>query len=288
MRSAGSPDPRVLPACAGGCSWGSSPRGSRTGWAAPGATRPRCSRSGTMSSSRRSRGRGGERRRSGFSRASTPSRPRRDLTRAGVIAVCRHSLAFPTRLLQLHDPPAVLFTKGDVTGGLRPAVPHAGRGARGQQAGLAARARDGARARSGARGVRDHRRQRPGPGRRRRRARGGARRPGLSRRGAGRWPRRGLPADERQAAPADRRHGAGHVGAAARPAPVSLELSRAQPDHGRALRGDRRGRGRRGVRFAHHERVRRGPRPDRGSRTRARRAGRGRGAAMPSCGPGPP
>lgn len=36
---------------------------------------------------------------------------------AGATAVCRHSVAYPTRLLQLPDPPAVLFTKGQVERG---------------------------------------------------------------------------------------------------------------------------------------------------------------------------
>ena len=37
---------------------------------------------------------------------------------AGVAAVCRHSIAYPTRLLQLSDPPAVLFLRGNPVRGL--------------------------------------------------------------------------------------------------------------------------------------------------------------------------
>lgn len=46
-----------------------------------------------------------------------PAEAQARVDRAGVTAVCRHSIAFPTRLLQLHDPPAVLFTRGDVPRG---------------------------------------------------------------------------------------------------------------------------------------------------------------------------
>ena len=44
-----------------------------------------------------------------------PDQARARVAAAGVTAVCRHSIAFPTRLLQLTDPPAVLFTRGDST-----------------------------------------------------------------------------------------------------------------------------------------------------------------------------
>ncbi len=40
-----------------------------------------------------------------------------DLSEGGVTAVCRHSIVYPTRLLQLPDPPAVLFTRGDAARG---------------------------------------------------------------------------------------------------------------------------------------------------------------------------
>ena len=39
---------------------------------------------------------------------------RDDLDARGVTAVCRHSRAYPTRLLQLSDPPAALFMKGQI------------------------------------------------------------------------------------------------------------------------------------------------------------------------------
>jgi DNA processing protein len=42
-----------------------------------------------------------------------PDEARARIGAAGVTPVCRHSIAFPTGLLQLVDPPAVLFTRGN-------------------------------------------------------------------------------------------------------------------------------------------------------------------------------
>ena len=47
-----------------------------------------------------------------------PERTREAIRAAGVTPVCRHSIAFPTRLLQLDDAPAVLFTRGLTARGL--------------------------------------------------------------------------------------------------------------------------------------------------------------------------
>ena len=46
-----------------------------------------------------------------------PDRARAEIARVDVGAVCRHSIAFPEALLQLDDPPAVLFTRGNATRG---------------------------------------------------------------------------------------------------------------------------------------------------------------------------
>jgi DNA processing protein len=43
---------------------------------------------------------------------------RETIAAAGVIPVCRHSIAFPAQLLQLDDPPALLFTRGNTTAAL--------------------------------------------------------------------------------------------------------------------------------------------------------------------------
>lgn len=48
-----------------------------------------------------------------FDHAQTQS----ELERVRVAAICRHSIGYPTRLLQLHDPPAVLFIRGRITEG---------------------------------------------------------------------------------------------------------------------------------------------------------------------------
>ena len=46
-------------------------------------------------------------------------RTRTAIDAAGVTAICRHSAAFPARLLQLADPPAVLFARGNAVRGLK-------------------------------------------------------------------------------------------------------------------------------------------------------------------------
>jgi DNA processing protein len=43
---------------------------------------------------------------------------REKIAAAGVIPVCRHSLAYPPQLLELDDPPALLFTRGNATAAL--------------------------------------------------------------------------------------------------------------------------------------------------------------------------
>lgn len=52
-----------------------------------------------------------------FLAAFDPAEAQAGLDDSGVVPVCRHSIAYPTRLLQLPDPPAVLFTRGQVTRG---------------------------------------------------------------------------------------------------------------------------------------------------------------------------
>ncbi len=73
-----------------------------------------------------------------------PDRARQRVAAAGVTPVCRHSIAFPTRLLQLGDPPAVLFTRGDTARGTFGALPRPRGRARRKPEGLPARDRDGA------------------------------------------------------------------------------------------------------------------------------------------------
>ncbi len=46
-----------------------------------------------------------------------PDRARAEIARVDVGAVCRHSIGFPDALLQLDDPPAVLFARGNATRG---------------------------------------------------------------------------------------------------------------------------------------------------------------------------
>lgn len=46
-----------------------------------------------------------------------PAAARAELERKEVAAICRHSVAYPQRLLELPDPPAVLFNKGNVVEG---------------------------------------------------------------------------------------------------------------------------------------------------------------------------
>ena len=200
---------------------------------APGATRRRCWRWTTSGWSRRSPVPGSAARPSAFlaELRRRTARARR-VAAAGVDAVCRHSIAYPDRLLQLNDPPAVLFTRGQ-TAGASPRSHTARRRDRRQPQGLAARARDGARSwaagwprpasrwSAGWRSV-----STPAPTWARWKARAARSRcsaPGPT--SSIRVPTRGSTSGSPP--------GAADLRAAARPAPVSLELPGAQPDHGR-------------------------------------------------------
>ena len=258
----------------------------RPAGAVPGATRRRCWRWTTSGWSRRSRERGSADEAERFLAELRPGAGaggRRGGGRhAGLPPLDRvpHPAAAARRHARrpVHAGPGRPRPRGALT---RP-----GGRPRGQPQGVAARDRDGAPARAGAwprRGSRWSAGSRsastPAPTWARWRARACRSRSSA----AGPdvvYPRTNARLHERIAAA-----GPARVRAAARPAPVPLELPGAQPDHGRPLRGDGGGRGRGGVGVADHDGVRRGPRPDRRRGAGAGRCGNGRGAATRCCAP---
>ena len=198
--------------------------------------------------------------------ASTRPPPARAAARAGCALVCRCAGAYPPRLRELPDPPAVLHVARRPgraqrrPTGSRSSAPAARTGyglevARALGRGLSPAGRAG---RVGAR-----------PGRRCRGAPGRARGQRPAGRRAGRRRRRRLSVAQPRAARGGGRARRGRVGAPAGRLGVPLVLRRAQPDHRRARAGDGGRRGHRALRLADDRRLRRRPRLHRRGRARA-------------------